>query len=200
MTDGVGVLLGDYVARFRRGEHPDPLDYRERAGAAWGELAVAIDRFLIQAPAPPASSEGVASMRALLSGSPPLLALRRWRGVTRSQVIQTIMDRFAIGDPLQDKVALRYHELESGLLPLARIDERVFRVIAGALGVERREVFAWRAPRVPAAVFARTAASAMQPPPDAAWDLSRLDQHERPMPLPACGPPDEVDAIFGTGS
>lgn len=199
MTDVVQVLLGDYVARFRRGEHPDPLDYRERAGAAWGDLSVAIDRFLIEAPPPPASPEGVAGMRALFGGTPPLLALRRWRSVTRAQVIQALMDRLAIEVPLQNKVALRYHELESGLLPLAPVDERVFRVIAGVLGVERREVFAWRAPRVPVAVFARAAVGAMPPPPDAAGEPSRLVQHEEPVPLPGYGAPDEVDAIFGTG-
>ena len=99
------------------------------------------------------------------------------------------MDRFAIGGPLQDKVALRYHELESGLLPLAPVDERVFRVIAGVLGVERREVFAWRAPRVPMAVFARTAATAMPP---------GMDPVGGPSPA-GCDAPDEVDEIFGTG-
>ena len=110
------------------------------------------------------------------------------------------MGGVAIGAPLHGKVALRYHELESGLLACARVDEGVFRVIAAVLGVERREVFAWRAPRVPAAAFARMAVGAESPAPDAVVEHARLLPDEEPAPHPGSGAPDRVDAIFGTGS
>jgi hypothetical protein len=200
VNDAVRVLFEDYVARFQRGEHPDPLEYRRRAGVGWGDLSTAIDRFLITAPPPPASSEEVASMRELLSGSPPLLALRRRRGVTRAEMVGALMRRFGIREVLREKVAQRYHELESGLLPLPRIDERVFRVIAEALGVERSEVFAWRAPRASVRAFARVATREAPRSEDLMRIPSQPAAAGPPMPSGYGALPDEVDLLFGIGS
>jgi len=198
MTDAVRALLEDYAVRFGRGEHPDPLEYRDRAGDGWMELAVAIDRFLITAPPPPAPASEVASMRELLSGSPPLLALRRRRGVKRAEVVDALMKRFGIRDALREKMAQRYHELESGLLALSRIDEGVFTTVAETLGVERAEVFAWRAPQASVTVFARAAIGQALLPRDP------IRQAQRPMAAaPSASyaggePADEVDVLFGT--
>lgn len=179
-------MLDDYIARFERGEHPDPLAYRERAGEDWPGLALAIDRYLVGASPPAPSAVDVEAMRLLVAGTPPLLGMRARRGIPRAQVVSGLMCRFGFGERLRGAVALRYHQLEAGLLPLGGVDEGVFQAVAQALGVERRSILAWPAPRPSAPVFARAADPAQAAPSHPTDDA------------PDTAAP-EVDRVFGVG-
>ncbi|MEW6581284.1 MAG: hypothetical protein AB1416_00800 [Actinomycetota bacterium] len=196
MTDTIRTLLDEYTTRFRRGEHPDPLDYQARAGARWAELAARIDAHLRDATPPAPTPDGVATMRQFLSGTPPLLALRRRRGVPGSDVVHALMERLHIPEARRDKVTLRYRQLEAGLLALPAVTDEALDAIAAALDVDRREVYAWRALDAPTAARARAALAVgahqggpirRPEPPGAHAGGGRADA------------PDEVDAHFGPG-
>lgn len=194
MSERLDALLDDYAARFARGESPDVRDYVERAGDEGPALAGLIDRFLQAAPPPAPRAEHVAMFEAWLAGETPLLELRRRRGRTREAVVDALMGRLELDPAKREKVAEHYHRLESGLLRVGRVDERVVAVIARALDARPGDL-AFLAPRHrPEALgFAREAEPraaalhrALAAPP-----LEPLADRERE--------PDEVDRLFGAG-
>ncbi len=128
-----GVLL-EVEPRLRHGRHQDAGPYLERAGDGADELRELLDRFLRSAPAPPADAALVAMFGAWLQGEPPLLELRRGKGVKSAEVVDVLMQELAIAEPKRTKVARYYQRLESGLLDTARVDGRVFAALAKALG------------------------------------------------------------------
>jgi hypothetical protein len=188
--DELRTLLDDYVERFGRGEHPDPVEYRTRSGGAWPELADAIDRFLVGAAPPPPSPAEVEAMGLLFAGAPPLQGMRSRRGVPRGEVVGRLIRRFGFPLDAWDAVGFRYHQFECGLLPLRGVDEGVFEEVAGALGIERREVLPWRPRQAPVPVYARPTA-ALAALSTATSSFSTHDAQAREPTLR------EVDRIFG---
>ena len=50
MNTATTKLLREFISEYRQGEHPDPVDYYERAGDEWEEIAYQIQEFLKVAP------------------------------------------------------------------------------------------------------------------------------------------------------
>lgn len=177
-------LLEEYVARVRRGEQPDVLEYAARAGDDRETLVALIDEFLAHAPPPEPSEDAVATMRDWLEREPPLLGLRTRRGLRRADVVGALVARLGLDPGKRGKVEDYYHELEVGRLDAQRVDRRVFAVLAELLAVRVEDVRGW--PRrqldvdVEVAYRAEPGASPAAPPPRA---------------TPA-GERDEIDELF----
>jgi hypothetical protein len=143
MGEDVVRLFDEFAARFARGERPDAREYLERAGEGREELAGMLDRFVSLRPPPEPDEEAVAAMRAWIVGEPPLLRLRRDRGVGREQVVDALVGELTLDPGKREKVADYYHDLEAGLLEPARVDRRVLRVVAGALRARLEDILPW---------------------------------------------------------
>jgi hypothetical protein len=178
----INQLFDEWAARYARGESPDPLAYLERAGAHADDLARLMDGFLQLAPRNAPSDETLLLARAWVSGASPLVELRVSRGVRREQVVDAVMGEFELAAGRRDKVKRYYHELESGLLDPAGLDDRLVDLLARTLRATRDAILAWRPRAIPAAPAYRTAA----------W------QEPRATPSPAVGGAslDEVDRLF----
>ena len=135
MTERVSRLFEDYMARFVRGEHPDPSTYLADAGAEANELRELIDGFLRTVAPPDPTPEMVEVMAAWIRGESPLLDLRRRKGTKPAEVVDVLISELGIDESKRRRVARYYHRLEGGLLDLARVDGRVFAALAKALGV-----------------------------------------------------------------
>jgi hypothetical protein len=182
----INQLFDEWAARYARGESPDPLSYLERAGAHADELARLMDGFLRLAPRSAPSDETLLLARAWVSGASPLVELRASRGIRREQVVDAVMGEFDIAPERRDRVKGYYHELESGLLDPAGLDDRLVDLLARTLRATRDAILAWRPRSIPAAPAFRTAA----------W------QEPLAAPSPPVGDasPDEVDRLFRSGA
>jgi hypothetical protein len=180
-------LLDDYAARFARGERPDAGAYLARAGARADELRELIDVFLMAAPPAPAQEEALALMAAWAAGEPPLAALRRRRGRRRGEVVDAVMAALGIDPVLRARVSAHCRRLESGLLDLRRVDGRVLRAIADAIGATTEDLARWGARPRPAPVRMTRLA-------DAAPQAVMADAL-----IAAARPDDELDRLFGIG-
>lgn len=186
-------LLDAFVAAWARGETPDP---RETLGEAPAEdraaLAEALDRALAATPArepSPLNRSYVAALRARLEHEePPLLAARVAQGTKRADVVQALVRALGLTGA-EEKVALRYHELETGQLDGRRVLPDVWSAIASVLGDAAVAVAkTWRPPEQPrGVVFHRRADAAAAP---AAWSDQLLESG-------AASDVDEVDRLFG---
>jgi hypothetical protein len=185
MAEDVITLFDEYAARYARGERPDAREYLARAGAQADELARLLERFVAATPPPAPSEETVELIRAWRSGEPPLLDLRRRRGLKRAAVVDALMSALGLDPAKREKVAGYYHELESGLLDPGRVDRRVFRVLAETLKAKVEDLLAWQPPAPAGDVYYRRA------------DADVLSQI---APAPAAPPPeeapDEIDRLF----
>lgn len=182
------ILFEEYAARRARGEHPDAADFLARAGDGAAELATLIDRHLQAAPPPEAPPpEALAVVDALLEGEPALLGLRRGRGVRVDAVAARIVGALGLGARRAGRVKRLYQRLEAGLIDPRRVDRRVLRAVADALGVAEGDLPLAGPPPAsgPAIAFARSIAAA---PPAA--DLPGAE----PSPDDADA---EVDRLFG---
>lgn len=170
------MLFEEYAARRARGERPDAAAYLARAGDAAAELARLIDLHL-QAAHPPEAPppEALAVVDALLEGEPALLGLRRGRGVRVDAVAARIIGALGLGAGRLPRVKRLYQRLEAGLIDPRRVDRRVLRAVADALGVAEGDLpLAGRPPAAgPAIAFARSVGAAPaagppgpEPPPD----------------------------------
>jgi len=178
----VARLFDEYAAAWARGERPDAREYLARAGEGEAELRELLDRFLTASlPAEPTEDE-VAAMQAWAAGQPPLLELRVRRGLTRASVVEALVGRLGLGEAATAKVAAYYHRLETGLLDPRGVSERVFAVLADALGARVDELAVWRPPPAAPALYLR----ASEP------DLSVV----APASAAPEEPRDEVDELF----
>ena len=117
-----------------------------------------------------------------LQGDPPLLELRRRRGLRRDVFVDALVRLLGLDPRKREKVARYYHELETGLLDASRVDRRVFAALAEALRARAEDLPPWSAPpRPPEGVYLRAAEPAAAPsvrlPPaaEAEWDeIDRL--------------------------
>ena len=190
MPDQVSRLFDDYAARWARGEHPDPRPYLIEAGEAQEELRTLIERFVSAVPPRAPSEDSVAMVRAWMGGEPPLLELRRRRGLKREAVVGALVERLGLDPRKKAKVADYYHQLESGDLDPERVDRRVFAALAEALKARVDDILAWpgrtvaaeaRYYRVDASLAAPGALAQAAPPPiEPEWDeIDRLFRGDR---------------------
>lgn len=149
-ADVVLELFDEFARRFARGEHPPVLEYVERAGDRGHELAAMLDRLLASAPPPPPPVERVEMMRAWIAGQPPILELRKQRGLTRDSVVERLLGLLGLGDERRAKVRGYYHELETGLLEPRGVDRRVWQALAQVLGASPDDLAGWRSRRIDA--------------------------------------------------
>ena len=185
--------LDDLTQEFRRqyldGAHPDAAQFLDRAPQAEREeLGRRIRAVLAEEPPPDPAPETLLMVQAMLRGEPPLLQLRASRGMSRDEVVSQLRDELDIEPAKEQRVAVYYHELETGQLPLAGIRDRVFDAVAKVMGVARASLML-QGPE-------RTADGRAQPvfaraEPGAEMSLDALAA----MP----GEPDEVDDLFTGG-
>lgn len=180
---------GEFRAAYVAGERPDAAAFLTRVPAAdRDELGRRLRLVLADEPPPDPAPETLLMVQAMLRGQPPLLELRTARGMTRDQVVSQLRGELGLGPAKEPRVAVYYHELETGQLPLAGIRDRVFDAVAVVMGVARASLMLKgpepAAPGAPQAVFARAASGAE-------ISLSAL------AALP--GDPDEVDDLFTGG-
>src|SRR4051812_18057836 len=114
MRNVVAQLFEEYLASFRSGGQPDVREYLDRAGPDREELSRLIGGFLRWAEPPEPDDDAVALAQAWIEGEAPLVVLRVRRGLKREQVVDALILRFKLGEKLREKVARRYHELETG--------------------------------------------------------------------------------------
>jgi len=177
-------LFDDYCRRYVRGERPDVSEYVESAGPKGEELSRLIDRYLASAPPLDPEPETVAAMSAWLAGEPPLLELRRRRGLGRDAVVDELVGSLELDPSKRGKVKTYLHQLETGSLDPAGVSRRVWEVLERLLGASARS-FAGLRPQAVAAEPAYRAA-------DASFTL-----YERALaPLARDEGPDEVDRLF----
>src|SRR5436305_510824 len=129
-ADLVLDLFDEFARRFARGERPSVLAYVERAGEQGDELAGMLNRFLASAPPPSPPAERVEMIRAWIAGQPPILELRKQRGLTRDVVVDRLLSLLGLMDERRTKVRGYYHELETGLLEPRGVDRRVWDALA----------------------------------------------------------------------
>jgi hypothetical protein len=105
------------------------------------------------------------------------------RGVRREEVVAWVMERFGFAPSLREKVALRYHQLETGQLDARRADPKLVDGLADFLHARAKDLLAWK----PRPVHARAAF------------FRESDEHRLPSLTapPAIEPPDKVDSLFG---
>ena len=191
-AEAVLDLFDEFARSFARGERPSVLAYVERAGEQGDELAGMLNRFLASAPAPEPPAERVEMMRAWIAGQPPILELRKQRGLTRDVVVDRLLALLGLRDERRTKVRGYYHELETGLLEPRGVDRRVWEALAQVLGASVTDLAGWRPRRIEAEPAFRMRVE------------SALDAGMRPaLAQSAPAPPaeeDEVDRLFkGSG-
>jgi hypothetical protein len=108
--------------------------------------------------------------------------------MTRDQVVSDLREELGLEPAKEQRVAVYYHELETGQLPLAGIRDKVFEAVAKVMGVARASLLlqgpGGEAGAAAQPVFARSA-------PGVEVSLDAL------AALP--GEPDEVDDLFTGG-
>ena len=134
MPEDVVSLFEEYTASFERGHPPDLRALLERAGDGRDELAALVDTWLQVAPAPEPDEEAIALAQAWIAGEPPILELRRRRGLRRADVVERLIERFSLDRAKEAKVGRYYHEVETGQLrPSPRIREALQAIFGRAL-------------------------------------------------------------------
>jgi hypothetical protein len=183
----VEQLFDEYALRFRRGEAPDLREYLQRAGQDADALAALVDRFLQAAPAPEADAAVVARMQAWIEAESPLHRARLAQGRRRAEVVAALVKLLGLDPAKEPKVARYYHELESGLLEVKRVDARVWEALAQTLRAPAQGLRAWGPPAAPTVVpaYYRLAES------------GEIVRAEMPPPIPE--EPDEIDLLFRGG-
>ena len=180
-------LFDDYCRRYLRGERPDAGEYVERAGAEGEGLSRLIDRYLASAPPPAPEPETVVAMSAWLAGEPPLLELRRRRGLGRDAVVDELVGSLELEAAKREKVKTYLHRLETGSLDPGGVSRRVWEVLERLLGAGARSLAGLRPrPVAPLAAYRRA---------DPGFAL--MEQvHEA---APSAEERDEVDMLFTAG-
>jgi hypothetical protein len=193
-ADVVLDLFDEFAQRFARGERPSVPEYLERAGKSGAELARMLDRFLASAPPPQPPPERVAMMRAWMAGQPPILELRKERGLTRDLVVERLLGLLGLHSERRGKVRRYYHELETGLLEPRGVDRKVWEALGQVLGASVSDLAGWRARAIEAGPAFRMSGEA------------GLDEGDVVLTTVLSAPPppdeaeDEVDRLFRSGA
>lgn len=181
-------LFAEYAALVARGERPRAGEFIERAGSEADTLATMIDRFLRAAPRPAATAEDSARLAGWLQTEPPILELRRRKGIKRAQVVDALLGALQLGKGSRDRLADAYHELETGQLDPAGVDPSVWVALGEILKANVRELGAWRGPALQAKPAFRLSSER----------FVSLDAILEPSKA-ANAPEDEVDRLFRSG-
>src|SRR5262249_2386562 len=144
VADRIMTLFEEYAGRYAAGERPDLREYLDRAGDGRDELARLASGFLQWADAPEPDDEAVAITQAWIDGEAPLVALRVRRGIRREEIIEWVMKHFALASDRREKVALRYHELETGQLDVRRANPELVKGLAELLHARVADLAAWK--------------------------------------------------------
>jgi hypothetical protein len=189
---GMDALVEEFRRAYLAGERPDVRDVVEHVDEDQrDEMGRRIRLVLAEEPPPDPAPETVLMVQSMLRGQPPLLELRTTRGMTRDHVVARLRDELGLDAATEPRLAVFYHQLETGQLPLAPVRDRVFEAVARVMGVARAALLltgpdpsgAAGGPSGPA-VFARGGAGG----PVAIDTLAALP-----------GEPDEVDDLFTGG-
>jgi hypothetical protein len=176
-------LFDEYAASFARGERPDLRRYLARAGEGREELARLVDGWLTRVEPPDPDEDAVALAQAWMNGEPPLLELRRRRGLKRDEVVDFLITTFRLDPKKREKVKRSYHEVETG--QLVPVEPKLIGALAELLGSWVGEALSWHPKPVSTqAAYYRTEAPAA---PAAAMA-------KRTPPIPA--EQDEIDLLF----
>ncbi len=180
----VDELFADYASAVARGERPRAADYLDRAGAGADTLATMIERFLQAVPRPAATADESALLAAWLQREPPLLELRRRKGLKRAAVVDSLLDLLGLATSSRTRLADAYHELETGQLNPAGVDQRVWSALTELLQANVRQLAGWHPP--PLAAKAAYRVSDLRAPLDDRATIRQHREFER----------DEVDRLF----
>jgi hypothetical protein len=142
----VDLLFGEYADAFARGERPRAAEYLSRAGDDGDELAGMIDRFLRAAPRREATVEDSVRLVGWLQSDPPLVELRRRRGVKREEVVEGLLRAHGLKPASRERMRDAYHELETGQLDPAGVAPSVWSALADILKANVRDLAGWRLP------------------------------------------------------
>jgi hypothetical protein len=185
-------LFDEFAQRFARGERPSVPEYLERAGERGDELARMLDRFLASAPPPRPPAERVEMMRAWIAGQPPILELRKQRGLPRDVVVERLLALLGLSVGRRAKVRRYYHELETGLLEPRGVDRRVWEALGQVLGASVSDLAGWRGRPIKAGPAFRMSRNAMLDQDavfTSALSAAAAEEDE-----------DEVDRLFRSGA
>lgn len=186
---GLDALAEEFRSEYLAGRSPDAAAFLDRAAEAdRGELGRRIRLVLAEEPPPDPAPETLLMVQAMLRGQPPLLELRTAKGMTRDQVVSDLREELGLEPATEQRVAVYYHELETGQLPLAGIRDRVFEAVAKVMGVARASLML-QGPQP-------DRAGAAQPVFARAEPGTEVSLHALAA-LP--GEPDEVDDLFTGG-
>lgn len=126
-------LFQEYADAYASGERPLGREYVERA-PAWEQDRVAglIDRFLMTVPRLAATGEDLAQLDAWLT-EPPLLELRRRRGLRVNEIVDALVSALALDGSKRLKVKRYYQQLEGGVLDPRGVTQAVWDALASVL-------------------------------------------------------------------
>jgi hypothetical protein len=201
----VDRLLRAYVERFEETGFADPREFLSQLERdERRELAALIEGYLEHA-APtqawdPQAFEGSLAERAVSRAAEDssaeiagqdLVDLRNKRKLPRGKLVSRLAEALGVA-PQREKVALYYHQMENGLLPVAGISRRVFDALAGLLGTSAGAVR--KAASTPhtaeeATTYARLARSAP-------LEVESADALDSTLPAVPEEDWDEVDGLF----
>lgn len=176
------------MSRYASGEPLRVEQLLAAAGPQADELAVLIDRFLERSPRRSPTAASRAYVESLHDS--PLLEARVQRRLSRAVVVGKLVAVLGL-EGHDEKVALRYHELESGLLDGGRVSERVWDALSSQVGeaaVKLMRVWRQPPPQPVAAAYFRLSERAVHA--DALFELPPAEHEPEP---------DEVDRLFGIG-
>ena len=154
------ALAEEFRQACAAGEHPDAAAFLARAPEDQREgLGRLLREVLADEPPPDPAPATLLMVQAMLRGEPPLLELRTSKGMTRDRVVSDLREELGLEAADEQRVAVYYHELETGQLPLAGIRDRVFEAVAKVMGVARSSLLLQgpeaRGTGTPQAVYAR---------------------------------------------
>jgi hypothetical protein len=147
-------LLNEFIDAWNAGERPRVEEYLERAPESErDELADLLGTFLEEAPTPRYSEETIAQLRrdpavvevaALLESRsglwPSLLPrLRRRAKLKRDEVVTALAELLGVGGQ-KEKVAVYYHQMETGRLDPGGVSRGVLEALGRILRVDAKEI------------------------------------------------------------
>jgi hypothetical protein len=180
-ADAIGALLAE--VHDLTDEEVDLLlaSTPEGAPANAAELAAEVRRAVVRA------REGEVARKEIADLGMSLRDLREERGLSITEIVSLLLERLGIAEAKSGKVEAYYRELEAERLPTARVNRRLLRVLADALGTESDDLVSPSA--VILGVAGSSAVSGRRPP-----ERSRLTSAR-----PGSAEWDEVDELFRGG-
>ncbi len=137
MSEPLEALFDEFATEHARGERPDVRAFLARAGEQREELGRLLDAYLQAAPVQPPGEEVLAELRDRLA-EPALLRLRTRLGVRRSAVVRALRTALGLPSAADERLAKRYHELETDQLEPGRVQASVWAALRDVFGEDVR--------------------------------------------------------------